>query len=217
MALVALWPATGECLPTGYEFSITTAYANANPFGNRIDTAYTEPSTGYIQIVNTGQTTFAGILGTIALSVNAGNMSFTSAPLVLAPGADVSIAVANNSAVVAGFNGPAYFYRPGVEIYLTGIVSTAWGESETIDLLVADRDIHSGVWRTDRFGLDTDSFVLQGGDPWGFDSGYDFAISQAEGVYVFAQAAPEPASAACLAAGLTLLSATRRRFKARPA
>jgi hypothetical protein len=128
----------------------------------------------------------------------------------------VSIAIANNSASVAGFNGPKYFYRPGVEIYLTGIVS-APGESEAVDLMVADRDIHSGVWRTDSRGLTSDSFVLQGGDPWGFDSGYAFAISQARGVYVFAQAAPEPASAACLAAGLALLSTTRRRLRVRPA
>ena len=66
--------------------------------------------------------------------------------------------------------------------------------SQSASLLVADADIHSGTPRTDGFGLTSDSFVLQGGDPWGFDPGAAFAGSQANGTYVFAQPVPEPKS-----------------------
>lgn len=114
----------------------------------------------------------------------------------------------DNSASVGGFNGPAYYYRPGVEIYLDGAVSDGIG-SETVNLLVADRDIHSGVWRTDSYGLTSDSFVLQGGDLWGFDSGNAFAMSQANGVYVFSQTVPEPASLGLVAAALGAFAAAR--------
>ena len=212
LAVWAFWPTLGECTAVGYSITITTAYADGNPFPNQIDTAvWSEPDTGYIQIVNTGETTFSGVAGTIAVSATSGDLSLESAPLVLAPGAEISIAMWYDSANVGGFNGPAYDYRPGVEIYLDGSISDPLG-SEPVDLLVADRDIHSGVPRTDDRGLTSDSFVLQGGDPWGFYPGSDFALSQAEGVYVFSQTVSEPRSAACLAAGLVPLFAARRRI-----
>nr|WP_294557618.1 hypothetical protein [uncultured Rhodopila sp.] len=205
----ALWPALGTCAPVGYSLTVTTAYANGNPFPNQIDSVFSEPDTGFIEIANTGGSTFSGVVGTIAVSAFAGDLSFASAPLVLALGAAVSIAMPDNSASVGGFNGPAYYYRPGVEIYLDGTLSNATG-SETVSLLVADRDIRSGVWRTDAYGLSSDSFVLQGGDPWGFDSGNAFAMSQADGVYVFSQAVvPEPGSLGLVATALAAFAAAR--------
>ena len=209
--LVLILPHVARAGVVGYSITITTAYAPADPFPNRLDQAFTEPGTGYLEIANTGDTTFAGIVGTIAVSAFAGDLSFTSDPLVLSPGGAVSIAIPDNSANVGGFNGPAYFFRPGVEITLNGTMSDGV-QSQPVSLLVADADIHSGVWRTDRYGLVSDSFVLQGGDLWGFDTGYDFGISQAYGVYVLAEAgspaavqsAEEPASAGLLMAGLLL-------------
>jgi hypothetical protein len=217
LAVWALWPTTGVCSPIGYSITITTAYANGNPFANQIDnTVWSEPDTGYIQIVNTGETTFSGVVGTIAVSAFAGDLSVVSNAMVLAPGAEVSIGMWFNSAAVGGFNGPYYTYQPGAEIYLDGSVSDTTG-SEAVNLLVADRDIHSGVTQTDPFGLASDSFVLQGGDPWGLDnSDGPYALSQADGTYVFGQTVPEPWSAACLAAGLAMLLAVRRRFRSRP-
>ncbi len=216
MTAWALWPIGGMCTQIGYSITITTAYANGNPFANQINTVWSEPDTGYIQIVNTGETTFSGVIGTIADAAFAGDLSFASDPLVLAPGAAVSIAMWYNSASVGGFNAPYYTYGPGTEIYLDGSMSDAAG-SETVNLLVADRDIHSGVPRTDPNGLTSDSFVLQGGDPWGLDNGSAYALSQADGVYVFSQAVTEPGSAACLAAGLVPLLAARRRLRFQPA
>jgi hypothetical protein len=203
--------------PIGYEIQVTTAYAAGNPFGNRIDKAYVEPTTGYFQIANIGETTFAGTVGTIAVSSFAGDLSFNSAPLVLRPGQSISVAIPNDAANVGGFNGPFYFYRPGVEITLNGTISDSL-LSETVSLLVADRDIHSGVPRTDEYGLTSDSFVLQGGDPWGFQTAKAFALSQSNGAYIFAESVPEPASLSVLAIGMTAaatLSGFRRSHRKR--
>ena len=140
---------------------------------------------------------------------------FASLALVLAPGQSVSVAIPDNSANVGGFNGPAYFYRPGIEITLNGLVSNGLA-TEAVSLLVADRDIHSGVPRTDQYGLTSDSFVLQGGDPWGFDTGAAFGLSQADGV--FAQVT-EPGTLMLFVvaiAGLAVASRLRPRKPTRP-
>jgi hypothetical protein len=206
--ILALWPALGTSAPVGYSLTVTTAYANGDPFPNQIDNVFSEPDTGFIEIANSGETTFSGVVGTIAVSAFAGDLSFASGALVLAPGAAVSIAMPDDSTSVGGFNGPAYYYRPGVEIYLDGTLSNG-AAVQAVSLLVADRDIQSGVWRTDSYGLSSDSFVLQGGDPWGFDSGNAFAMSQADGVYVFSQAVPEPGSLGLMVAALGAFAAAR--------
>ena len=182
----------------GYNFVLTTAYSVGDPFKNQIDTNFIEPDTGFFQVANLGSSTFSGVIGTIAVSSFAGDLSWKSSPLVLAPGASVSVGIPDDSSAVGGFNGPYYFYRPGVEITLQGIVSNETG-TEPVDLLVADRDIHSGHVRSDPFSLLSDSFVLQGGDPWGFNNGNDYALSQAYGVDVLSQPVPEPGIAAAAA------------------
>jgi hypothetical protein len=209
LALLALMPAAAIAAPVGYTFAVTTGYALGDPFPNRIDSALTEPDTGYLEISNTGSTVFTGSVGTIAVSANAGDLSFASGQIVLAPGASISIAIPDDASDVGGYNGPAYQARPGIEIWMRGAVSSAT-EVETVDLSVADGDIHSGVFRVDPLGLLTDSFVLQGGDPWGFDTGDDFELSQAQGHYTFQQAAPEPAGAMLLTLPILGLFALRR-------
>jgi len=204
-------PPYTQAAVVGYSITVTTAYANGDPFANRIDVAFVEPNTGYFQIANTGDTTFSGVVGTIAISAFAGDLSFTSGVTTLVPNASVSVAIPDNAEDVGGFNGPAYFYRPGVEITLNGTISRG-PLSEPVALLVADRDIHSGVPRVDDFGLTTDSFVLQGGDPWGYQNSDAFALSQADGVYVLDQPVPEPAAAPIVAIALTLTAIIRRRL-----
>jgi hypothetical protein len=214
---LGFWPVAGRSAVIGYNFTVTTAYAVSDPFPDRLDPSFTEPDTGYFEISDTGKTSFLGVVGTIAVSPQVGDLSFTSGPLVLAPGQSVSVAIPDNSANVGGFNGPAYFYRPGIEITLNGLVSNGLA-TEAVSLLVADRDIHSGVPRTDQYGLTSDSFVLQGGDPWGFDTGAAFGLSQADGVFVFAQVT-EPGTLMLFVvaiAGLAVASRLRPRKPTRP-
>ena len=144
------------------------------------------------------------------MSAFAGDLSFAASGIVLTPGDAVSIAIPDDASDVGGFNGPAYQARPGVEIWLQGVVSVD-DTVESVDLLVADADIHSGVFRVDPLGLLTDSYVLQGGDPWGFDTGDDFELSQANGTYVFQQAVPEPGGMGLLVLPSSCLLAMVRR------
>lgn len=208
--LLALLPGKVSAVPVGYAISIATAYALSNPFPNRIDRAFAKPDTGYLRMSNTGDTTFIGSVGTTAVTAFAGDMSFSASGIVLAPGDSISIAIPDDASDVGGFNGPAFQARPGVKIWLHGVVSTG-SESEPVDLTIADADIHSGVIRKDPLGLMTDSFVLQGGDPWGFDPGDAFELSQAQGNFVFQQAAPEPAGIALFALPIAAPIARRRR------
>ena len=210
--LVAAWlgvtiPAKAAVVP--YAITITTAYALADPFPKRVDQAWTAPDTGYAQIANTGSSTFSGTVGTTAVSAFAGDLSFSLSGVTLAPGESLSIAIPDDASDVGGFNGPAYFYRPGVEIWLRGEISDGV-TAQAADLLVADRDIHSGAPRVDPFGLLSDSFVLQGGDPWGFDAGDDFELSQAYGVYVFRQEIPAPAPLPLLLIAILATAGARR-------
>lgn len=216
--VLALWPAPGRSALISYSITLSTAFAAADPFKNRVDQGFIEPDTGFFQVANTGATTFSGVIGTMADSAFAGDLSYRTGTLLLAPGASVSVAIPDDSSNVGGFNGPAYFLRPGVEIYLRGSVTDPTmppGEAatEAVDLLVADADIHSGVFRTDPRGLTSDSFVLQGGDPWGFFTGNDYALSQTDGVFMFSQPVAEPGSMAVLLVGLAGLSicAVQRR------
>jgi hypothetical protein len=211
MFLGLLGPVYAEAAAVGYSITVTTAFASSDPFPNRIDQSYVQPVTGYFQVANTGDTTFSGIIGTIAVSSFAGDLSFNSGSISLTPGASVSVAIPDNSDDVGGFNGPFYEFRPGVEITLNGTMSDG-PLSENVDLVVADANIHSGVPRTDQHGLTSDSFVLQGGDPWGFQNDDAFALSQADGVYAFTQPVPEPGSASILATALTVAVIGRRRW-----
>ena len=208
LTFVFLHGTEGHALQVGYSFAITTTYASGDPFPARIDQNFIEPDTGFFQVENTGETTFTGLIGTIAISSFAGDLSWSSPTLALAPGESASVAIPDDSSAVGGFNGPYYFYRPGVEITLNGTVSDATG-SETVDLLIADRDIHSGIPRTDPFGLTSDSFVLQGGDPWGFNNGDAYAVAQADGVATLSQAVNEPAPAVLLTLPVACLASTR--------
>jgi hypothetical protein len=212
--LMLVAPIGGHAAAVGYAITITTAFAAADPFPNRLDQAFIQPDTGYFQVANTGDSTFSGVLDTIAVSAFAGDLSFTSGSIILLPGASVSVAIANDASHVGGFNGPAFFFRPGVQIGLNGTVSDGV-LTQAVSLLVADADIHSGVTLIDPAGLTSDSFVLQGGDPWGFDVGDAYELTLARGVFVFAETVSEPGSAALLGAGLLLVTGISRRWPPR--
>lgn len=101
--------------------------------------------------------------------------------MTLAPGASVAWAINSESSNFGGYNGPMNATQPGVILSITG--SFADGGSVS-GFSVNDADIHSGVVRTNQFGVNVDSWVLQGGDPLGRDTGDDFETTQSRGVFV---------------------------------
>ena len=221
--LLALCPRQGAAAPLAYApFSyvivVTTAYASADPFPNRIDRAFTELDTGFVNIANAGASSFTGTIGIVANSAFAGDLSYAVPGSVLAPGDSVSLAIPDDASNVGGFNGPAYTARPGVELYLDGSLAGL-----PVFLMVADAAIHSGILRTDPYGLVSDSFVLQGGDPWGFDTGDPYELKQAYGTFVFQGTVAEPSGLALFLPILLLVllpvwrARCRRRNRPRPA
>ena len=213
MACLASYPGLAA---VEYRFDLTTAYATSNPFPNRIDSAFTAADTGFILIVNAGPSDYRGIVRIVAVSPFAGDMGFNLPSGFIPSGGSVSIAMPNDSSDVGGFNGPAFFFRPGAIVYLEGIVS-ANGESAPVKVAAADLDIHSGVFRVDPNGLTTDNFVLQGGDPFGFDNGDAFELSQAWGHLSLTGVVgvPAPPVLPILGAALAWLVRSRHRVLAK--
>ena len=206
----SMFPARGWC-DLAYRFDVATAFAAADPFPNRIDTAVSGPATGYIQVVNAGPGDYRGIIRLVALSAIGGDMGFNLATGFIPAGGAISIGMPNDSSAVGGFNGPSYTFRPGIILYMEGAVS-APADGGNLKIGVQDLDIHSGVFRADPNGLTTDDFVLQGGDPFGFYNGPGFSLSQAQGHYaLMGVAVVEPPPLAMLLPGAAALAVTRRR------
>jgi hypothetical protein len=164
--------------------------------------------------MNNGSTTFTGTIADIAMSQNSGDFSQTFTGISLAPGASVSFSTSPESSNVGGFNGPTGSTQPGTTIRLVGLING----TEGVTLSVNDADIHSGSPRSAN-GTLSDSYVLQGGDPLGGDTGNAFELTQAFGHFRFFGAGstvPEPSTFAI--AGLSaLLGLGYARMKRRSA
>jgi hypothetical protein len=146
----------------------------------------------------------------VALAGNGTNFDFTSGTITLAPGQSVTVAVNDEASNFGGYNGAIGTLQNGVQIQIMGDVNG----TEALSLSVLDKDIHSGVPRV-ADGTLSDSYVLQGGDPFGGDEGDAFEGSQAPGHFEFLEAAttsavPEPASMMLLG---TLVAVALRSLK----
>jgi hypothetical protein len=159
------------------------------------------PDTGFVRITNAGSSTFTGTIGFNALSNFVGDVTYT-VNVTLNPGDHFSISPYSESSNLGGFNGPYNSGVPqnGVQYEMKGTVSDGVN-SMAVDLTIYDKDIHSGVFAINPFGVNLDNYILQGGDPYGRDTGDSFETSQAQGAFQFSNgsAAPEPASLALLA------------------
>ena len=140
--------------------------------------------TGWVRFINTGTST---LTGNFSISgVDAQGIGHTeSVYRTVGPGETLG-SMSNNTCDSSNVNG--YNKRPGdtdlgIEIRFDG-TATQNGSSESIALTVFDKDVHSGVVRYP-FGTASDSYVFQGGDPYGRDTGDDFEVTQAPGSHTW--------------------------------
>jgi hypothetical protein len=192
--------------PVAYNFDFVTFYAFSSP-SDLLGGGLPTPDTAFARVVNHGLSTLNGVFSTTAVSQFAGDFSFSS-PISLAPGASASIAIGPESSNVGGFNGPFGSPQPGVLLSFVGTADIG-PDSTAISVSANDSNIHSGVFRTNRFGVNLDNYVLQGGDPLGRDAGDVFETAQAPGVKTFSSG-PEPGTLTLLSAASAMLLLRRR-------
>jgi hypothetical protein len=197
----------------GYTLDVTTFYQFGNPAGT-LGPYGASPDTGFFTITNNGTTTFTGTIGEVAMSSGGADFSYTIPGLTLAPGQSDTFVTSPESSNVGGFNGPFGSPQPGIQITLNGLING----SEGVNLSVNDSNIHSGVPRTNPFGVTLDNYILQGGDPSGNDTGDGYETSQSPGHFRFFEASgaavPEPSSLLLLGAVVGIIGTKLLRNRA---
>jgi hypothetical protein len=195
----------------GYTLDVTTHYQFGAPAGNN---GYSgSPDTGFVTITNNGTTTFTGTISDVAQANDGNDYSQSFAGVTLNPGDSFTFGTSPESSNVGGFNGPFGSVQPGITIQLNGQMNS----TENVNLSVNDADIHSGSPRTNPFGDTLDSYVLQGGDDLGRDTGDGYETTQADGHFRFQEAAatPVPPSAILMGIGFAGLALRSLRGKLR--
>ena len=200
LALVFSSVASAARADLAYQFNVTTAFAASDPFPNLINSNAWSGDTGYLRVQNAGPGDYAGILEIVANSSYAGDLSFTLLDVSIPAGGSVSVGMPFDSSTVGGFNSftgstnpsvPGTF-RPGIIMYMEGSVSDGPGDG-AIKIAMQDLDAVTGVTLTDPNGLQTYSFVLQGGDPFGLYNGDAWELNLGQGhVTLSGIAMPEP-------------------------
>ncbi|MBI3853153.1 MAG: HYR domain-containing protein [Verrucomicrobia bacterium] len=163
------------------------------------------PDCGFVVIKNNGPSQFVGELRLDGVSgfgqYGHQEVHDTSGPgCVLAPGASFRLEAGDESSNYGGFNkacnGPD-----------NGLLLSIIGKSAGLDISyqVFDKDIHSGVFRDihatpsleSGAPLLSDSYILQGGDPFGGDTGDDFEVSQTPATFHVQAACGDPCALIC--------------------
>src|SRR5215471_11239190 len=146
------------------------------------------PDTSFVVITNDGTSTFSGNIGFNAVSGCGVDFSSSNA-VTLAPGESASVSINDEASNQCGYNGPfdsAPTAQQGAEFFMSGTV-TLGASSETIVRKILDRDIHSHVFADNGLGVVLDNYILQGGDPFGRDTGDDVEVAQAHATFQFVQ------------------------------
>jgi hypothetical protein len=177
-------PGTGGVYPlvldahtVGYRLGLTTSYEYYGP-------ANTE-ETGFLTVTNNGSSTFNGDIGLY----NGATAVALDSGITLNPGDQMKLQAGADSSDVGGFNLNGTAPSNGLQVIITGSVSVG-SASEGVNLSVYDKDIHSGVFETNPFGIALDNYVLEGGDPYGRSTGHLYEVAQAQGQYTFEESAP---------------------------
>ena len=176
-----------------YQFDGLAFYQFGNPPDLIPGAAGASPDTGFVTITNNGLSTFVGNIGFKAFSGFGGNFN-SSHTVTLNPGAHVSVSINNESSNYGGFNGPygnLTIPQSGAQFFMSGSVLLGT-DTQSVDLSIFDKDIHSGAPRTNPFGVVLDNYILQGGDPFGRDTGDAYETTQTAGPFQFAQGGPPP-------------------------
>ncbi len=215
-ALACLAAVTTQAVPVGYDIGITTSYANGNNGGLLDAGPAGSPDTGFATFVNNGSSTFIGNLILDGTTPSAVHYNTTLA-VTLAPGQSKVLSLNNESSNSGGFNptAGAGSLDNGIQVELVGNM-TLGVNTEAVNLSVYDSQIHSGVFRSAN-GHSSDSYVLQGGDPYGGDTGDAFELSQTSGQYAFFEASAVPdagATGSLLGISLAALAGLYRRLQA---
>ena len=146
------------------------------------------PDTSFVVITNDGTSTFSGNIGFNAVS-GCGTDFSSSHAVTLAPGQSASVSINDEASNQCGYNGPfdsAPTAQQGAEFFMSGTV-TLGVNSEAIVRKILDRDIHSHVFADNGLGVVLDNYILQGGDPFGRDTGDDVEVAQAHATFQFVQ------------------------------
>jgi hypothetical protein len=170
------------------------------------------PDTGFVTFTNIGPSTFTGSLILDRTSPGQGHLNTTLA-VILAPGASKVLTLSNESSNQGGWNGGSP--NIGMSVEASGTFSGVGG-SVVEDFLRHDPDFHSGVSRTNPFGVTLDNYILQGGDPFGRDTADAYEESQAPATIEFSGgggSVPEPRETGVLMVLLTgLILGTRTKL-----
>jgi RTX calcium-binding nonapeptide repeat (4 copies) len=161
----------------GYQFDLTTSYEYYDGGSEE---------TGFLTVTNNGASTFTG---TVGLYNGATRIDFGPSTTTLNPGDSIKIQAGTDSSDVGGFNLNGSNPSNGLQILMTGTVSKG-SASEGVNLSVYDKDVHTGVFQTNPFNVTMDSYVLEGGDPYGRSTGHVYETAQPDGHYTFLESAP---------------------------
>ncbi len=168
--------------PPFYSFTGTAFYQAGAP-ADLIGGPGGCPDTGFVRILNNGPSTFVGTIGFIAVAGNGVNGTASYA-VTLSPGASASVSFNCESSNQGGWNGPTGSTQNGAEFVMNG-TATLGSQSQLVARSIFDKDIHSGVSRTNPFGETLDNYILQGGSSTGRDTGDAYETTQTPGTFPF--------------------------------
>ena len=197
----------------GYDILVDVGYSfNVSGIGGTAS-----PDSAWARFTNVGTSSFNGsITATGAAASGSANDVNGVFSGILNPGDNAFFVMGPESSNQGGFNKVAGSPDNGIQLALNGTF-TLGPDSAAASHSIFDKDIHSGVFRTNPFGVDLDNYIMQGGDPFGRDTGDDYEVSQTPAafhwVHVVQGTVPEPSS---VVLGLSLLGSgllTLRRRK----